>query len=254
MFYVDQFVYVNKMRGSHPGEKFAFTLVTMMICLAAKNPLVHVMVGGIMLGFLAFRAKIPRHVIAKLMLIPVGFLVIGVITVAISFSPSEAGFLAGFKIGSCYLGVTGKSLEMAGRILLQTFSLVTCLYFLALTVPMVELIYVLQSLRLPALLIELMVLIYRFIFVFIEIAFNIYTAQSSRWGYCSFKKSMYSFGILFANLWGKVFFKSQALFNSMLSRGYEGEIRVLNPHYRVSLINIFIFCLIDIGLIVLAFL
>lgn len=253
MLYIDQFVYANKMRTSHPSEKFAFAIITLGICLIAQKPLINFSVIAVMLGLLLFKAGIPGRVVLKLMLVPLSFLLIGVATVAVVFSPSNTGMLVSWELGSLHLGVTGNSFNLALSILLRALSSVTCLYFLALTVPMIELIYVLQTLRVPAIFIELMMLIYRFIFVFLETAFNIYTAQSSRWGYCNFKRSMYSFGILFGNLWQKVFFKSKALFNCLLSRGYENELKVINPRYKFSLANIMVFSLIDLGLIVLAF-
>lgn len=251
MFYIDQFVYANKMLFFHPGEKVFFALSTMGICLTAKNPIVHLMVIGIMVCLLIMKAKIPGFVVGKLMLVPMGFLILGVITIACSWGVDSSGMLVNQKIGSYYIGVTEVGLRTAVITFLQALSSVTCLYFLALTVPMIDMIYILQLIKVPSILIELMMLIYRFIFVFVETAFNIYTAQSSRWGYCNFKRSIYSFGILFANLWGKVFMKSQALMNSMLSRGYESEIRVLHLSYEYSVKNILFFGLIDLGLIII---
>jgi len=252
MFYVDQFVYANRLRTYHPGEKFVFAISTMTICVLVHHAFIHFLVMGIMLGLLIFRARVPKFVVLKLMLVPLSFLLIGVVTIAVIFSFHRTGMVASVRLGGCYLGVTIESLRTAGLIMTQSLSSVCCLYFLALTTPVTDLIYVLQSLRLPSLFIELMMLIYRFIFVFIQTAFNIYTAQSSRWGYCTIKKSLHSFGILFANLWGKVFFKTQALLESMISRGYEGELRVLNPEYKMSLFRIIVFLGIDFSLVLIA--
>jgi len=252
MLYIDQFVYSNNMRDVHPGEKFFFAITTMIICLMVKNPLIHLLVLGITLTFLIKKARIPGFVVGKMLLVPMGFLVLGVITIAFSWGPDQGEFLLSINLGSHYLGVTGAGLKTAGFIFLQALSSVSCLYFLALTVPMIDLIYVLKLLKVPSLVIELMMLVYRFIFVFVETAFQIYTAQSSRWGYSSFRRSIYSFGVLFANLWGKVFIKSQALMDSLQSRGYEGEIRVLHPSYKFSGKNMLIFVLVDTGLILVA--
>ncbi|ATW28884.1 cobalt ECF transporter T component CbiQ [Candidatus Formimonas warabiya] len=252
MFYVDQFVYSNKMRTAHPAEKFAFAMVTLGICLMVKKPLINFIIIAMMLGLLIFRARIPGKVVLKLMLMPLSFLLIGVLTVAVVISSNHTGMLASLTVGHFYLGVTENSLNLAWSILLRALSSVTCLYFLALTVPMIELIYVLQRLKVPAICIELMMLMYRFIFVFVETAFNIYTAQSSRWGYCNFKRSIHSFGVLFGNLCQKVFFKTKSLYDCLLSRGYENELKVINPQYRFSLVNIAVFSFIDLGLIIFA--
>lgn len=253
MFYVDQFVYTNKMRGIHPGEKFAFAMATLVICFTAHKPLIHLLIIGIMLGLLVFKARVPWRVVAKLMLVPLSFLLIGVVTIGVLIVDDPAGMLDSLKLGRFYLGVTETSLAQSFSIMMRALSAVTCLYFIALTIPMIELIYLLQKMKVPAIFAELMMLMYRFIFVFVETAFNIYTAQSSRWGYCNFKRSIYSFGILFGNLCQKVFFKTKALYDCLLSRGYESELKVINPKYHFSLANIAVFSLIDLGLIILAF-
>ena len=102
---------------------------------------------------------------------------------------------------------------------------------------MTEIITVLQRLKVPTIITELMMLIYRFIFVFLETAFSIKRAQSSRLGYVSLKISYRSLSRLFSALLGKVFVKSQELYNAMAARGYTGEIKVLTKKYPVSLSN-----------------
>lgn len=253
MLYIDQFVYSNRMRHAHPVEKVLFAVVTLVVGLIFREPVVSLSVVVIMLGFLIFKAGIPGKVVGKLLTVPLGFLFLGVLTIAVSLSSHPEGMIFSVPVGNYYLGVTESSLKTAQMITLQALSSVCCLYFLALTVPMIELIDVLQLFRFPPVFVELMMLIYRFIFIFIDTAFNIYTAQSSRWGYAGYRRSIYSFGMLFGNLWGKVFFKSQALFTSLQSRGYEQELKVLSPPYVFSPVNIAVFCLIDLGLVILGF-
>jgi cobalt/nickel transport system permease protein len=252
MLYIDQYVYKNKMRTSHPLERFTFAFVTIFLSVAINKPVVHVVVIAVMLGLLLFKAKIPVNVVGKLMLVPTGFLVVGVMAIAITIGFSDTGMLVSLQLGKFFLGVTSNSLVLAGSTLLKSFSAVSALYFLILTTPMTELLYVLQLLRLPPIVIELIMLVYRFIFVFLETAFAIYTAQSARLGFINFKCSIHSFGLLFANLWGKAFLKSQALYNSLLSRGYEEELKVLNPEFKFSWTNMFFFALVELGIITLA--
>ncbi|MBS4031592.1 MAG: cobalt ECF transporter T component CbiQ [Clostridiales bacterium] len=252
MFYIDQFVYTNKMRNSHPGERLAFALATMFISVTVNQPVVHLTVVAIMVGFLAFRAKIPGYVILKLFSVPVTSLLVGVMTIAVQINRFETGMLFSMNVGSYYLGVTKASAAVAVVTLLKSLSAVSCLYFFVLTTPMIEVIYTLKLLRAPAVFLDLMMLVYRFIFIFVETAFQIYTSQSSRWGYLGFRRSIHSFGLLFANLWAKSFIKSQAIFTSLLSRGYEGELNVVTPAYNWSSSNLLLFGFIDLGLILMA--
>ncbi|MFZ7102649.1 MAG: cobalt ECF transporter T component CbiQ [Peptococcaceae bacterium] len=252
MFYVDEFVYANKLRYDHPLEKTIFAIATMFLGLLSNKPFVNLSIIMIMVALLYLKAAIPGFVLRKLMLIPVSFLFLGVIPILLTFSLNQTEMIMYLKIGSYYLGFTQNGILVAVNTVLRAAGSIACLYFLALTTPMIELIYVLNLFRMPGLIIELMILIYRFIFVFIETAFNIYTAQSSRWGYHNFKQSINSLGILFANLWRKTYLKSQTLFISLISRGYEDEIRVLNPAYTFTK-NIYLYLIVDVVLIFLAF-
>lgn len=245
MLYIEQFVYSNKLRHTHPLERVIFALVTMIMALIIKDWQVHLLIIFFMVILLVHKAKIKASVILKLMLIPLGFLIIGVLTIAFQISSSDLNYLFYFNIFNLNIGITASSLQTAFNTLTVSLSAVSCLYFMTLTTPMVEIIYVLQKLKVPDSIIELMTLIYRFIFVFINTAFNIYYAQQARYGHSTFKKSLNSFAILFGNLWGKAFFKSKNLLQSLESRGFEGNIKVLNPEYSFSRNNIISFVLLD---------
>ena len=245
MLYIEQFVYSNKLRHTHPLERVIFALVTMIMALIIKDWQVHLLIIFFMVILLVHKAKIKASVILKLMLIPLGFLIIGVLTIAFQISFSDLNYLFYFNIFNLNIGITASSLQTAFKTLTVSLSAVSCLYFMTLTTPMVEIIYVLQKLKVPDSIIELMTLIYRFIFVFINTAFNIYYAQQARYGHSTFKKSLNSFAILFGNLWGKAFFKSKNLLQSLESRGFEGNIKVLNPEYSFSRNNIISFVLLD---------
>lgn len=67
-------------------------------------------------------------------------------------------------------------------------SATSCLYFLILTTPMFEISPVLSQLKVPTIVIELIELMYRFIFLFLQTVMQLYTAQHARLGYRSYKK------------------------------------------------------------------
>ena len=251
MLYIEQIVYSNKLRYLHPLERVVFALLTMFLAIFLKNWIIHLGIILTVILLLTKKAGIGLSTIIKLMFIPLGFLLIGVITIALQIGDQNLSYIYYIDIAGKYFGVTQTSLEMAFQTLTVSLSAVSCLYFLALTTPMVELIYVLQIFRIPEIIIELMVIIYRFIFVFINTAFSIYYAQQSRYGYSSFKKSINSFAILIGNLWGKAFFKSQNLLVSLESRGFEGNLKVLNPEYTFSAKYIIGFAFIDIAILIL---
>jgi cobalt/nickel transport system permease protein len=104
--------------------------------------------------------------------------------------------------------------------------------FLALTTPLVDLVDLLRRLRCPLLLIDLMTLIYRYVFVLLESLDQMYTAQSSRLGYVNFRRGITSAGLLGSQLFIDAYRRSQRLQVALESRGYSGELKVLPTTYQ----------------------
>ncbi|WP_418791897.1 cobalt ECF transporter T component CbiQ [Phosphitispora sp. TUW77] len=247
MLNIDGFAYTNRLRQVHPLEKAAFAFITMFLCLVFSLPEISCIVI-ILMGFVIVKlADIPIKAYFRLMLLPFSFLVISVLTVAVSVSTKDLGpgLMAGITLSGINVGFTYKSLITAGDLFCKALGSVSCLYFLSLTTPAVEMVAIMRKLKFPSLFIELTDLIYRFIFVMLAAADDIYTSQSSRWGYASFKNSTKSLGQLTAAIFVKALQRSQALFTSLSSRGYTGQLNVLIPEYTVSINNIILIAVIE---------
>jgi len=104
--------------------------------------------------------------------------------------------------------------------------------FLAMTTPVVDLVDLLRRLHVPAWLVDLIVAMYRFIFVLLDALERMITAQDSRLGYCSVRRGMASVGILAAGLFVNAIQRTRRLQTSLDARGYDGELRVLPSRYR----------------------
>ena len=85
----------------------------------------------------------------------------------------------------------------------------------------------LRRLHCPWLLLELMLLIYRAIFVLLDIAGAIQTAQNCRLGNRSFSSKLRCMGQMLSVLLVRSLKKSSLLYDAMESRLYDGRIRVL---------------------------
>ena len=248
MINIDTYAYSNTLKSVHPAEKFSFAMITLVVCLTSPTVITPLIVLAIMAGGIIIKAGIPGRFFIRLMLVPLSFLLLSVLTIAFSISTSPTGFWLAQNIAGLTVGIRWPDLVTSGHIFVKSLGAVSCLYFLALTTPMTEIITVLGKMRVPVIITELMVLIYRFIFVFLEIATTIRRAQSSRLGYVTMKGSFRSLSQLFSALFGKVFLKSSELFDTMASRGYTGEIKVLANKYPVSLKNYLILILLEMPL------
>jgi cobalt/nickel transport system permease protein len=100
------------------------------------------------------------------------------------------------------------------------------LYFIALTTPMTEVFDIFRRLGVPAVLIDLAMLIYRFIFILIEEAGQIYRSQVMRLGYGRFRESVNSFGMLAGALFLRTWESGEALVLAMDARCYDGKLGI----------------------------
>ena len=252
MFSIDSYAYSNKLRKFHPAEKCAFAMITLIICLVASSVPTSLSVFALMSVVVVGYAGIPARVFAGFMSVPISFLLVGVLTIAVTVTKEPLAFLFSVSMWGFNIGVTKVGSAAAVPLLFKSLGAVSCLYFLSLTTPMIDIVYVLKKMKVPALFIELMTLIYRFIFVLAETAEKIYTSQSSRLGYSGVKVAFSSLGELASMLFIKSFHRSQLLFQALSSRCYTGGLNVLDAEYRFSVRNLFFIVVLDAGLVALS--
>ena len=108
---------------------------------------------------------------------------------------------------------------------------VGAMYFLALNTPMTDVTMALERLHVPHLMVELMELIYRFIFVLTETASRIRLAQESRLGYQGLRRSLSSLGTLASMVFLRAWRKADRVYTALESRGYSGSLVTLSGDY-----------------------
>ena len=226
MILIDKMCYRSGLRYMNAEVKFAYTVVTLLICIVSRS----LIAAGIVLlanGILTVkRGGIPFALYVKYMLIPLAFLLMSTLALIVNISREPLDAYA-ILIGSWYLTSSKVSLWFALRQIGSGFASVSCLYFLALNTTMTDILGTLKKIHCPQLLLELMRLIYRFIFVLMDTASAIMTAQRVRLGYEKLRTSLHSFGEMAAALFIRAWKRSNALYDALESRGYDGELRVL---------------------------
>jgi cobalt/nickel transport system permease protein len=109
---------------------------------------------------------------------------------------------------------------------------------------MTSILLILRKAHVPKVLTEMSMLIYRYIFVFIEVMETMHTAQELRLGYSGLMKRLRSMSLLIANLFIRTLEQGERTFIAMNARGYDGNIRVLEDlpkPSKTALIGIVIF-------------
>lgn len=234
MIHIDHYAYLSKNKAVDPGQKMVFTLLTLGTCILLGNNWVSLLVILVMSGYTVLKGGIPLGFFVRLMLIPISFLMIGLITIAVNIQPEAQGLLWSVPVGSRWVGISPGGLTLAGALFMKALGATACLYALSLNTPMVAILSALHRLGLPVLIVDLMGLIYRFIFVLMETAATIMTAQHARLGYGSLRAGYQSFGTMLTMLLIRALKRSDDLYTALEARGYQGELSVLEEDYQKS--------------------
>ena len=101
---------------------------------------------------------------------------------------------------------------------LRSIAAISCLLFLALTTPMASLLILLRRMRVPAGVVDLMSLTYRFLFLFMETLQVMTRAQASRLGYGTLRRAYRSLAMLTVSFFGRVLDRVRRLETGLASR------------------------------------
>jgi cobalt/nickel transport system permease protein len=218
---LDDYALMSPLRHRNNWLKLVIVLFGLLVGVSATSPITPFFIAFCMSFATVGLGKTPLKLYLKLLLAPMGFAAAGVLIIAF-FSGSGPEMLA-FEFLGYPFSIRTDGFELALLVLSRSISGMCCLYFLALSTPMIELFAVLKASRLPESLIELSMLIYRYIFVFLDMAMCIRYAQTVRLGYSNFKRSINSLGMLASTLFIRSWEQGDKLFLAMNSRCYDGK-------------------------------
>lgn len=225
MLLIDKYAHTNKLTNFNPMAKFIFAIGALNIAVLINNLYINISIFFIMAFLTTFVANIPFSKYFKILIIPFGFLAISIITILIGISNVDI-FIWSIKIWNKYIGITYQSLEDVLHIIMRVLAAISSTFFLGLTTPLNNIIKVLKKIKIPNLLIELLVLIYRFIFIFLKEANEIYTIQEMKFGYTGFKNSYRSVSLLIKHLFVRVLTKYESMVIALDSKLYDGEFKI----------------------------
>ena len=230
MLTIDKLCYNSKLRYVNAGEKFAFTMLTLLLCVCSRSIVIACIVLTATGILTVYKGGIPLFRYVRFMTVPLAFLILSTLAIIFNISRTPLDLFA-IPIGNWYLTGSKEAILYALQLILTALSSVSCLYFLSFNTPMPDILNVLGSLHCPKILMELMLLIYRFIFILLSVSSAITNSQHSRLGNKDYKTSLKSFSALASVLLVRSFKRANALYDAMESRCYDGTIRVLNETY-----------------------
>ena len=218
MSHIDTSAHINRWRKKSLAEKALLAIGMLLIAVCVPSWIDDLVVAVLMIAATVLGARVPFDLWWKAMTAPISFLFIGVLTLIF-----QVGFFP------FHIGLAPHGLELAGRLGVRAFAGLTCLLFLALTTPAADLTAGLRKLGVPAEIVEMALLMYRFVFLLTDTAEAMNAAQAARLGHVTYKMHMKSLSLLIVNLMPRAFARAQALEIGLAARGWHGDLRVLSP-------------------------
>lgn len=234
---IDFYAYASRLRGINPSFKVSFSMSVLLLCMILDNVWVSAAVIITMGLLTVVKGKLSARKYAALLTIPLAFMVMGSAAIAVGISDYPVGRYY-VNLYWFYLYLTKSGVISALHLLLKAMGAVSAMYMLVLSTPSGEIISVLRKLHIPKVIIELMNLIYRFIFILMEVQCSMKHSAQSRLGYCDFKTSCRSFGSTAGNLLIVSLKKANTYYDALISRCYDGELLFLEEEKKVTAFQI----------------
>lgn len=235
---IDQYAYLSPLRGVHPGEKSLLALLTMVVVLGVDSTLVSGLVFTAMSILLLGPGRVPGRLYLGLLLVPLLFLLLGCVAIAVVVQAGSGGLMVSLPAGPYRIGITPAALQAAIIVFWRCLACVVCMYFLALTTPVTQIVHILRRIRIPAALVDVMSLIYYAVFDFLATAAEISRAQKSRCGYQGFTTGLRSLATLSFQMFIKFLHNSDQAYDALVARGFNGSLAVLEEEFRWQRLNL----------------
>jgi len=212
----------NLVTGIEARTKIAFIAIALVINLL--SPTIYTPIGIATFCLITLLAiKIPPRLLLLRLTMPLVMAAVVLITQIFFygatpwFTISLWGFhLVGYEDG----------LARGFLIMCRVIGGVSLILFLSMSTPANKLLLAASWFRVPKIFIELTLLVYRYVFVLIEEVVAIRNAQKVRLGYCNWRQSMKSLGILGGSLILRAYDRAERVFEAMIARGYTGTMAI----------------------------
>ncbi|AAM03845.1 TPA: cobalt ECF transporter T component CbiQ [Methanosarcina acetivorans] len=220
--FMDDHALMSPGRHRNNNLKLFIAFFVTMAGVSSSSPLPPLFITLCISTAIIYFGKVNKKAYLKILGAPLGFSLTGVLIIAFFFGSGAEIF--GFDVFGFRIDMSTEGLNTALLVLSRTLGGICCLLFLYFTIPMVELFSVLKAWKIPDVFLKLSTLIYRDLFVFLDVAMAVKVAQETRLRYKDKKVSFHFMAMLLSTLFIRVWEKGEKLFVSMNSRCYSGKL------------------------------
>ncbi len=224
--FLEDIAQANGLREVNTYVKLVAGLGAIILCLLSTSFIAPLFIAVLLTGAIILLARVDVRTYAELFIVPFWFAAMSVIVIILLSGGSEV-YWSWTPFSWLSISISAESLNEGIFVFCRVIGGMAALIFIALTTPMTDLFIVMRRCRVPEVVLDLVMMIYRAIFMIMHLLVLTYQAQVMRLGYSSFRESIESF----ATLCGSVFIASwdagEDLVRAMDARCYAGKFAML---------------------------
>ncbi len=196
--------------------------VALLTTVFSTSPVAPLAIFAAMSAALLLLARIPPRAYLVALTAPAGFAL--PVLLLLPFFVAEGEPMLSLSFASHTFVATKEGVNQALLLTSRVLAGSASLFFIIFTTPTAAIFRAMRTLRLPALFVEMCMLIYRFLFLLIDEAERMLKAQKVRLGYASRRRSFDSFALLASNLFLRSYMRAEQAFSALEARGYTGNL------------------------------
>ncbi len=227
MLLIDDYANSNRLRDFNINIKSSITLFGIILSMVSSNIYILLLLPVCFSLFIINIAKVNHKDYLELLKIPLVFLVMGTIAIVININFNPNNLIFNINIFNLYIGVSQESIRDGLFMVLRAVSCLISVYFFILTTPFNKILVLLKRIHISDTIIELTMLMYRFIFIFLEEVSEIKKSQELRFGYINIRNSYNSIGLLVRVLFNKLLIRYEDMYISLDMKLYDGKFPIV---------------------------
>lgn len=205
---------------------FTFCL---LLCLLSTSSYFHLALLLIQVFITLLWGGIPLVTYLHFLETPMVFILLGAL-----------GIMLQIEIYPFSLSVTPETFLQARQISIRALSAISCLYSLNLSTPLSQLLMSLRQLKVPEMMIELMYMMYRYVFVLLSLYAPMKKACTMKLSGMRSASAIRGSGMLWSALFRRSYRRAEISFLAMNSRAEDAVIAFLSPPIKSSPRSIFL--------------
>lgn len=243
---LDYYTMHNALSDNNIYYKTIFAVITLILNLLCNSPIVPFLIFVLCTYLILVKAKISSRFYVTFMAVPLAFAFISVIFLAFLGTGPKI-----FDLGIFGWGMTADGLNRGLLVFFRVLGGVSALGVLILTTPMNRIFGLFHDLHIPTIITDIAILMYRYIFLFLDITATMYNSQRSRLGYHNYMSWMHCLASLAGMVFIRTWEQGEISYKALASRGYNGKLNMIHDMESVRDISIkeWVLLIIFVGLV-----